>query len=337
MELEKKTDQPNFWEEREKATKLMQELERKREEVAEFEKIEKEIKETEEFLNLLDSEKTEENTKKNEIENEIKEQVENLAQKMEQLETRTLLKGKYDQNDAIVNIYVGAGGIDAQDWAEMLLRMYLRWAERKKMKVKIIEKTKGNEAGIKSATLEIKGKYAYGYLKGEKGVHRLVRLSPFNTAHTRETSFARVEVLPVLPAEKEIKIKESDLRVDTFHSSGAGGQSVNTTDSAVRLTHLPTGLMVTCQNERSQRQNKETALKILQAKLFQLEREKRKNKEEALKGDFTKAEWGNQIRSYVLHPYKLVKDHRTKIESKQVEKVLDGEIDNFMEAYLGKK
>ncbi|QQR84297.1 peptide chain release factor 2 [Candidatus Peregrinibacteria bacterium] len=244
------------------------------------------------------------------------------------------LDGPYDQNDAIVVISAGTGGVDAQDWAEMLLRMYVRYAEKKEFGVLIHEKTVAAEAGIKSATLEIKGLMAYGYLKGEHGVHRLVRLSPFNAKNLRQTSFALVEVLPVLKQNEGIEIHESDLRIDTYRASGAGGQHVNTTDSAVRITHLPTGLVVACQNERSQIQNRAQAMQELRARLMKRMEEEQKEKVEELKGGFKEAAWGNQIRSYVFQPYTMVKDHRTHAETSQVQTVMDGDIDLFIEAFL---
>lgn len=267
---------------------------------------------------------------------EIEAEIKDLENKLSALEFRTMLGGKYDANDAILAVHSGAGGVDAQDWAEMLLRMYLRFAEKKDFRTKIIEESRGSEAGIKSATAEIEGSYAYGNLKSEAGVHRLVRLSPFNADNLRQTSFALVEVLPVIDEIKEVKIEPNDLRIDTFRSSGAGGQSVNKTSSAVRITHLPTGLVAACQSERSQLQNKERALKVLRAKLHKKYLEEQEREKLKLRGEHQSAEWGNQIRSYVLHPYKMVKDHRTKYETSDPEKILNGDMDGFVEAYLKK-
>lgn len=308
----------------------MRELEELQKEVDKISALENEINELLELLQIISPA---DGGNKKEMK-EIEERTGNLEKALAELEFQLLFSGEYDRNDAIISIRSGAGGVDAQDWAEMLLRMYLRFAEQNNFKAKIDEETRGQEAGIKSATLEISGAYAYGKLKGEAGVHRLVRLSPFNANSLRQTSFALVEVLPVIAELAEVAIDHKDLRVDVFRSSGPGGQGVNTTDSAVRIMHIPTGLMAASQNERSQLQNKEQAMKILKAKLHKKYLEEKERKRLELKGGQVSAEWGSQIRSYVIHPYKLVKDHRTKFETTDTEGVLNGNIENFIEAYL---
>ncbi|EKD46571.1 MAG: hypothetical protein ACD_67C00169G0003 [uncultured bacterium] len=257
-----------------------------------------------------------------------------MQKEFEALEFKSLLGGEYDKSDVILAIRSGAGGVDAQDWAQMLERMYLKWSEKNGFNAMMVEETRGAEAGIKSATIEISGPYAYGYLQSEAGVHRLVRLSPFNSDNLRQTSFAIVEVLPVIEEISEVVISTSDLVIDTYRASGAGGQHVNTTDSAVRITHTPTGVVVTCQSERSQLQNKEQAMKVLKARIHQKYLEKQKEEKAKLRGEYKSAEWGSQIRSYVIHPYKMVKDHRTKHETSDAEKVLEGDLQGFMESYL---
>ena len=247
-----------------------------------------------------------------------------------------LLSKKYDDHNAIFSIHSGAGGVDAQDWADMLLRMYLRYCDRKGFATDVIELSRGEQGGLKTAVVEVRGAYAYGLLKSEAGVHRLVRLSPFNPAHTRETSFALLELLPLLEQQEEITLDPKDLKIEANTASGHGGQSVNTTYSAIRITHIPTGLKVSIQNERSQHQNRELAMKILMAKVKALEEEKLQKEKQEIRGEFKSAEWGNQIRSYVLHPYKLVKDHRTNLESTNPDLVLNGELDDFVESYLEK-
>ena len=259
---------------------------------------------------------------------------EDLKRRYEQTRVSTFFSDKYDDHDAIVSIHSGAGGLDAQDWAEILLRMYLRFAEKRGFKTILIDNNRNPEGGIKSATFEAHGDYAYGYLKSEAGVHRLIRLSPFNPAHTRETSFALVEILPVLEREEEFKIDPKDIKFEAKTASGHGGQSVNTTYSAVRLTHIPSGITVSIQNERSQTQNKEQAMKILTAKLKKLEEEKQIAAKLELRGEYKSAEWGNQIRSYTMHPYQLVKDHRTDFETSNIDEILDGNLDEFIEKYL---
>ena len=270
----------------------------------------------------------------NSFEAELEPKILDLDKEIKNFKTKLLLNEEYDMNSAILTINAGAGGTEACDWAQMLYRMYDRWANHHKFKVEILDSLAGEEAGIKSITLNIKGNYAYGYLKGEKGVHRLVRISPFDSNARRHTSFAAVNVIPEIDDEVEIDIRSEDLKIDTYRASGAGGQHVNTTDSAVRITHLPTNTVVTCQNERSQLKNKETAMKILKAKLFELEMEKREKEISDIKGAESKIEWGSQIRSYVFQPYKMVKDHRTKAEEGNIEKVMDGDIDLFINEFL---
>ena len=266
-----------------------------------------------------------------ELENEIAA----LETDLEKRSFNAMLSGKYDDGDALLAIHAGAGGTDSQDWAAMLERMYLRWAEARGFKTEILDRTDGEEAGLKSVTIAIDGKYAYGYLRSEKGVHRLVRLSPFDAAHRRHTSFALVEILPqVAMDEADIEINPNDLKMDVFRSSGAGGQNVQKNATAIRLTHIPTGIVVTCQNERSQLQNRENALRVLRARLSEMKRAEKDQEIAVLRGEYTKAEWGSQIRSYVLHPYQMVKDHRTEYETGNAQAVLDGDLDAFMEAYL---
>lgn len=265
---------------------------------------------------------------------ELSEKTGNLEKEIQNFKIRLLLDEKYDVNDAILTINSGAGGTEACDWAEMLYRMYDRWANRNGFKLEVLDSLSGEEAGLKSITMNIKGAYAYGYLKGEKGVHRLVRISPFDSNGKRHTSFAAVNIVPEIEDDVTIVIKSEDINVDTYRASGAGGQHINTTDSAVRITHIPTGIVVTCQKERSQIKNRETAMKILKSRLFEVELEKREKEMEGIKGEESKIEWGSQIRSYVFQPYKLVKDHRTKAEEGNVDKVMDGNIDMFINEYL---
>jgi peptide chain release factor 2 len=265
---------------------------------------------------------------------ELEGEIETIATAIQKREFYAMFSGKYDRHDALLAIHAGAGGTDSQDWAEMLERMYLRWAERNGYQTEVLDRSIGEEAGIKSVTISVEGKYAYGYLRSEKGVHRLVRLSPFDASHRRHTSFALVEVLPQVEDDKEIEINPNDLRIDTFRSAGAGGQNVQKNDTAVRITHLPTGIVVTCQNERSQVQNRENALRVLRARLLELKQREQEEQIAQLRGEFQKVEWGSQIRSYVLHPYQMVKDHRTGYETSNTTAVLDGELNDFMEAYL---
>ncbi len=265
---------------------------------------------------------------------DLETEAQQLAATVNQLTFRAKMGGKYDDECAYLAIHAGAGGTDAQDWAGMLLRMYSRWAERRGFKVEIVSEMPGDEAGIKSATLSIQGDYVYGYAKSERGVHRLVRLSPFDSAHRRHTSFTLVEVWPDVQEDVDIEIDDKDLQIDTYRSSGAGGQNVQKNETAIRITHVPTGIVVTCQNERSQTQNRERAMQVLKMRLLDLERRKQEEEFAELKGEHVSAEWGNQIRSYVLHPYQLVKDLRTEYETGNTQAVLDGDLDAFMEAYL---
>ncbi|MFN7036529.1 MAG: peptide chain release factor 2 [Bellilinea sp.] len=323
--LERQAEDPALWDDPARAQQLMKKLAALREEVQEWEKLQKRI------ADLLDLAQMEDESLLPEIEQEV----EDLQKILEQKELSTLLSGPYDQGNALLAIHAGAGGTDSQDWAAMLQRMYLRWAERAGYETEILDMTEGEEAGIKSVTIAVNGKYAYGYLKSEKGVHRLVRLSPFDSAHRRHTSFALVEVLPEIEDnDEEIVINPEDVRIDIFKSSGAGGQNVQKNATAVRLLHLPTGIIVTCQNERSQTQNRENAFRVLRARLAAIKQEQQEKELEALRGEYQKAEWGSQIRSYVLHPYQLVKDHRTDYETGNTQAVLDGELDGFIEAYL---
>lgn len=326
--LERDAAGPEFWNDSAAAQETMREMTELRDVIELWRGLETRVQDNMDLLELSEAE--------NDVGmiQEIAESTETLAHRLARLEFELVLSGRYDQRPAIVAVHAGAGGTEAQDWAQMLLRMYLRWAERRGFKTEILEETPGEEAGIKSVTFEVRGPYAYGYIKAERGVHRLVRLSPYDAAHRRHTSFALVEVLPEPEEAAKIQINPDDLRIDVFRSSGAGGQNVQKNSTAVRVTHLPTGIVVTCQNERSQLQNRETALKILAARLAEIEEEKRETEQARLKGEHVEAGWGNQIRSYVLHPYNLVKDHRTNEETSNSMAVLDGELDSFMESYL---
>jgi peptide chain release factor 2 len=269
-----------------------------------------------------------------EIDAHVAEEVESIEKALETIEFQLAFSGPYDASNAIIAVHAGAGGTESQDWAEMLLRMYLRWCEAKGYETEVLDSMIGEEAGIKSATLEVRGRNAYGYLRSERGVHRLVRLSPFDSSHARHTSFALVEVLPEVEGAEEIEIKEEDLRIDIYHSAGHGGQNVQKVATAVRITHIPSGIVVTCQNERSQGRNKDSAMRVLEARLLELEIERKAEEQARLKGEHVSAGWSNQIRSYVLHPYKMVKDHRTDYETSNAGAVLDGDLDGFMAAYL---
>lgn len=327
-ELKLEMNKPGFWDDQNRAIELGKRVEELDSEINKWEEIKIEIKDLEELVAVAEQEKD------NSLHDDATKKYLELKDKFEKLEFYCLFSGEYDAGNTILSVHAGTGGVDAQDWAEMLERMYLRFAEKKNFKSEIVDYTAGNEAGIKSVTIAVKGRWSYGYLKGESGVHRLVRISPFDAEGMRHTSFALVEVIPELPESAALEINESDLKIDVYRSSGAGGQSVNTTDSAVRIKHIPSGIVVTCQNERSQHQNRETALKILKSKLHKLQLEERESEERKLRGEAQKAEWGKQIRSYVLQPYKMVKDHRTNYETQEVDKVLDGELDGFIEAFL---
>ncbi len=323
--LETESEEPDLWNDRERALQVMKNLADLRDEIASWQSLEKRLNDTLELAQLEDDS----------LRNDLEQEVGAIESDLAKREIAVHLSGPYDKGNALLSINAGAGGTDSQDWAAILERMYLRWAERRGYQAEILDLTEGEEAGIKSVTIAINGRYAYGYLRPEKGVHRLVRLSPFDSAHRRHTSFAQVEVLPDTGAEGlSVLIDPNDLRIDVYKSSGAGGQNVQKNATAVRITHLPTGLVVSCQNERSQMQNRENALRVLRARLLEIERQQQDKELAELRGEYTKAEWGSQIRSYVLHPYQMVKDHRTDYEEGNTQAVLDGEIDGFIEAYL---
>ena len=327
-ELHKQTTLPDFWEEPQNSTTVVAKMKRIQTKIEDYEKLQVELQNLIE-LNSLVLEAREE-----ELEKEILKDTEKLEKKLETLELETLLSGKYDVNNAIVTLHPGAGGTESQDWAEMLYRMYTKWANNHGYNVKELDFLEGEEAGIKSVTFLVEGENAYGYLKGESGVHRLVRISPFDSGGRRHTSFASAEVLPEITEEIDIEINIDDLRIDTYRASGAGGQHINKTDSAVRITHIPTNIVVSCQSERSQIQNKETAMKMLKSKLMDLKEKENKERIEDLKGIQREIAWGSQIRSYVFHPYRMVKDHRTGYEVGNTEAVMNGDIDSFIDAYL---
>jgi peptide chain release factor 2 len=317
----------DFWENPTEAQRTMRRLSALRDEVEDWRHLKQFIDDTLELALLGDES----------LRIEIEAEIEKIDQEIDQREFAVMLSGKHDQGNAILAIHAGAGGIEAQDWAKMLERMYLRWVELRGFNAEILDTSEGEEAGIKSVTIAIEGRYAYGYLHSEKGVHRLVRLSPFDAAHRRHTSFALVEVLPQLEDNEEVEIKPEEIKIDVYRSSGAGGQNVQKNATAIRITHLPTGLVVTCQNERSQTQNRESAMSVLRARLFELRQAEQDQQVAELRGEYTKAEWGSQIRSYVLHPYQMVKDHRTNFETGNAQSVLNGALDGFIEAYLRAK
>jgi len=325
--LEKKASEPAFWEDSEKAGKVIAQLKELKEEITGCEQASETLQDLEE-LNKLAVEETDEALSK-----EVKTSLKKITIAIENLQLASWFSDKMDSHDAIIDIHPGAGGTESQDWAEMLLRMYLRWGQRQGFKATLIEASAGDGAGIKSATATINGRNAYGLLKSEKGVHRLVRISPFDASRRRHTSFASVDITPVLDDEIEVVIDPKDLRVETYRASGAGGQHVNVTDSAVRITHLPSGIVVQCQNERSQNMNKQTCLKILKAKVYEREQELKAEEMAKIKGEKKEIAWGSQIRSYVLHPYQMVKDHRSNAETGKVDAVLDGDLEMFTKAY----
>ncbi|MED1489228.1 MULTISPECIES: peptide chain release factor 2 [Bacillus] len=320
--------QPDFWNDQQKAQAIINEANGLKDLVNEY----KDLLETQENLDLTYDLVKEEND--TELKAELESELEDFTKRLNRYELELLLSEPYDKNNAILELHPGAGGTESQDWGSMLLRMYTRWAEKKGYKVETLDYLPGDEAGIKSVTLLIKGHNAYGYLKAEKGVHRLVRISPFDSSGRRHTSFVSCDVMPEFNEEVEIEIRNEDLKIDTYRSSGAGGQHVNTTDSAVRITHLPTGIVVTCQSERSQIQNRERAMNMLKAKLYQKKLEEQEKELAEIRGEQKEIGWGSQIRSYVFHPYSMVKDHRTNTETGNVQAVMDGEIDMFIDAYL---
>jgi peptide chain release factor 2 len=324
--LETQIGAPDFWNESEKAQKVVQERSRLERALQRQETFETGVSDAEVLFEFAE-------TDANSVE-ELSDLIAKLEIEAGEAQTEVLLSGQTDANNAICSIQAGAGGTDAQDWAQMLLRMYLRWAERKNFKVEILDEQSGSEAGLKSATFRVEGEYAYGLMSAEAGVHRLVRISPFNSGGSRETSFASMFVSPEIDENIEVEINDKDLRIDTYRSTGAGGQHVNTTDSAVRITHLPTGIVVTCQNQRSQIQNRAVAMRVLRSKLYELELEKRQAESAELEAGKQDISFGSQIRNYVLHPYRLVKDTRTKFERSDVETVLDGDIDEFIKEFL---
>ena len=317
-----------FWDDPAHAQQVAKSAAGLREQVNDWRDFEQRLNDTEELAGLQDE------SLRGDLESEILA----LETELDKRSFTTMLSGPYDADDAFLAIHAGAGGTDSQDWAAMLMRMYLRWAERSGYQTEVLDSSEGEEAGIKSATISINGKYAYGYLRSEKGVHRLVRLSPFDSAHRRHTSFALIEVLPQVAFDNpEVPIDPAELKIDVFRSSGAGGQNVQKNATAIRITHLPTGIVVTCQNERSQSQNREFAMRILRSRLLEIKKAEKDEEIAILRGEYTKAEWGSQIRSYVIHPYQMVKDHRTEHETGNTQSVLDGNLEEFMQAYLREK
>jgi len=327
-ELEDQMNAPDFWNDLELSQKVNREVKSLKNKIASYEKTKTRIEDVEVLIDL--GQEMEDPSVVEEVLNEVGQ----LEKDVEKMHLATLLKGPYDANNAIISLHAGAGGTEAMDWVSMLLRMYTRWCENNGYEVKTLDFLPGDEAGVKSVTLHVIGENAYGYLKAERGVHRLVRISPFDASGRRHTSFASLDVMPELEDDNTIEIRPEDLRVDTYRSSGAGGQHVNKTESAIRITHLPTGIVVACQNERSQIQNRETAMKMLRAKLLELKEREAQEKLNEMKGEMKKIEWGSQIRSYVFHPYNMVKDHRTNAETGNIQAVMDGDLDMFIQTYL---
>lgn len=327
--LTKKSEAEGFWQDAQQAGQVMKQIEHLKKDIDQWERIKSQIGD---LLQMA-----QDSAEGSEELSLVEESYHEIEKEFQEYEKIKLYSGKYDERSAIVSIHAGAGGVDAQDWSEMLLRMYLRYCEQKGYRARIIDETRGSEAGIKSVTIEVDGQWAYGNLRAEAGVHRLVRLSPFNADNLRQTSFALLEVVPAIEHDREVEINAKDLRIDTYRASGAGGQHVNKTDSAVRITHVPTNIVVSCQSERSQMQNRERAMAILKAKLLLKQEQEKQEQEKSLKGEHKSAQWGNQIRSYVLHPYQMVKDHRTGYETSDTEGVLNGSLDRFIEEYLRKQ
>ena len=327
-DLQEKTYKEDLWDDVKTAQIIMQQIKNKSAKIDEYEDLMEEIEEVEILLELTIEEDDFSEYK------EVQKTINKLEKKVDDFKIATFLSGEFDDKNAILSIHSGAGGLEAQDWAEMLLRMYRRWADNREFSVETLDLQADTEGGIKAVTLLIQGYNAYGYLRSEKGVHRLVRISPFDTAGKRHTSFASIDVYPELLDDVEIEINESDLKIDTYRASGAGGQHVNTTDSAIRITHIPTGVVVQCQSERSQHTNKNTAMNMLKAKLISIKEEENKEKIDDLQGSYSQIAWGSQIRSYVFHPYSMIKDHRTDAEVGDVSKVMDGDIDYFINEYL---